>query len=361
MEQVKFGYIYITTNLINNKIYIGQHVFPYFDLKYKGSGTILKKAFKKYGWDNFKCEIIEWCNSYEELNDREAYWIEEKDATNPKVGYNIALGGNNAPLAESTKKKLSEYFKYLASITPNYGGKGRIVSEETRKKISKANKGNPGFWKGKHLPKETREKLSNVRKGKSHYKGWKPSEELNEANRQRMLERMKNPNWQPYFKGHKHTEETKKIIGEKSKKAVSGRIYINNGEIEKRIFPNDLDEFLNNGWNKGRLKSRTEKWRSKGTEKITNKIRIHKDTINKNVSKEELETYLSDGWLLGTYTSKYEISEEKLKEKILKRSITVKNRIWITNGIKNKTINKDDFHMYEIKGWHRGITKNKKD
>ena len=46
----------------------------------------------------------------------------------------------------------------------------------------------------------------------------------------------------------------------------------NNGEIEKRIFPNDLDEFLNNGWNKGRLKSRTEKWRSKGTEKNTNKI-----------------------------------------------------------------------------------------
>ena len=45
-----FGYIYITTNLITNRKYIGQHRSKTFDfINYKGSGKILRKAFKKEG------------------------------------------------------------------------------------------------------------------------------------------------------------------------------------------------------------------------------------------------------------------------------------------------------------------------
>lgn len=65
--------IYKTTNLINGKIYIGQ------DSKnkngYLGSGQNIKRAIKKYGKQNFKKEIIEKCNSIDELNNREKYWI----------------------------------------------------------------------------------------------------------------------------------------------------------------------------------------------------------------------------------------------------------------------------------------------
>jgi len=37
---------------------------------------------------------------------------------------------------------------------------GKRHSQESKKKLSEANKGKPSFWKGKKLPKETREKMS---------------------------------------------------------------------------------------------------------------------------------------------------------------------------------------------------------
>ena len=42
-----FGYIYKTTNKINNKIYIGQHKHADFDKQYYGSGKIILEAIKK--------------------------------------------------------------------------------------------------------------------------------------------------------------------------------------------------------------------------------------------------------------------------------------------------------------------------
>lgn len=75
-----YGYIYKTTNLINEKFYIGQHTNPWvrkhqkIDSKYFGSGTYLKNAIEEYGIENFKCEIIEWCCTEDELNERELFW-----------------------------------------------------------------------------------------------------------------------------------------------------------------------------------------------------------------------------------------------------------------------------------------------
>lgn len=44
-----YGYVYKTTNIINGKMYIGQHKSEKFDESYKGSGVILTKALEKYG------------------------------------------------------------------------------------------------------------------------------------------------------------------------------------------------------------------------------------------------------------------------------------------------------------------------
>lgn len=68
-----FGYIYLTENLINSKKYIGQHKNNSFNPSYLGSGTILKQAINKYGKENFKVEVLEECNSKEELNEKEIY------------------------------------------------------------------------------------------------------------------------------------------------------------------------------------------------------------------------------------------------------------------------------------------------
>lgn len=60
--------IYITTNLINGKQYIGKDARN--NPKYLGSGTYLIKSIKKYGKENFKKEIIEHCSSFRSFNSK---------------------------------------------------------------------------------------------------------------------------------------------------------------------------------------------------------------------------------------------------------------------------------------------------
>ena len=64
--------VYKTTNLINNKIYIGQHITNNLDDGYLGSGKNLKHDIKKYGKENFTISVIEECDD-SEINDREIF------------------------------------------------------------------------------------------------------------------------------------------------------------------------------------------------------------------------------------------------------------------------------------------------
>jgi hypothetical protein len=91
-----YGYIYETTNLINGKKYIGKHVSKDFDEKYKGSGKALKRAIKKYGFENFNCKILKECYSEEELNDSEIFYIQACGADTSNDYYNISSGGENS-------------------------------------------------------------------------------------------------------------------------------------------------------------------------------------------------------------------------------------------------------------------------
>ena len=88
-----YGYIYKTTNLLDNKIYIGQHKGKLFDPDYYGSGSWFSSVFRKYGKENFRCEVIEECKTQQSLNERETYWIENFQSRNPSIWYNLAKGG----------------------------------------------------------------------------------------------------------------------------------------------------------------------------------------------------------------------------------------------------------------------------
>ena len=87
-----FYIIYKTTNLINNKIYIGQHITDKLHDNYVGSGTLLKKAIQKYGDVNFHTDILFICKSKEEMNCKEQDLVNEEFIKRADT-YNLILGG----------------------------------------------------------------------------------------------------------------------------------------------------------------------------------------------------------------------------------------------------------------------------
>ena len=56
-----YGFIYITTNKINGKKYIGKKKYCGNYETYLGSGIAIKNEIAKYGRENFTREIIEEC------------------------------------------------------------------------------------------------------------------------------------------------------------------------------------------------------------------------------------------------------------------------------------------------------------
>ena len=193
-----YGYIYKTTNLINSKIYVGLKRSEVFIPTYLGSGGGYSKlgrtsgligAIRKYGRENFKVEVLEWCENEEALCNAELKWKKTLDVFNPAVGYNIYRGKegpglekqkllhwldpdrykqmyenrskmlrkkyNGSCISEETRKKLIAFLKSRK--------RGRC-SEETKRKISIANLGRIASNKGKPMSEEQKRKLSEVNK-----------------------------------------------------------------------------------------------------------------------------------------------------------------------------------------------------
>lgn len=155
---MKQYYIYITTNLINNKKYIGQHYGELQD-SYLGSGEIFKKALEKYGKDNFKKEILEICDSYESMNVAEKKWIAIYDAVHNPNFYNIATGGfNSNPVAGLTKEQEQQRRQRISNSLK--GSKNPMWG------IHMAKEQHPLY--GKHHTEEAKQKMSLAKKnGKS--------------------------------------------------------------------------------------------------------------------------------------------------------------------------------------------------
>ena len=112
-----YGFIYITTNHINGKQYIGQKKYDDSETwkTYLGSGIYLQRVINKYGKENFSKEIIEECESKEKLNEREKYWISYYDAVNSDHFYNLAAGGDGGRTCYGSthhaSKKVYQYSK----------------------------------------------------------------------------------------------------------------------------------------------------------------------------------------------------------------------------------------------------------
>lgn len=149
--------VYIHTNKINGKKYVGQTCQkPEYRWKKDGRGykrnPRFYSAIKHYGWDNFEHEIIASNLTKEEADNFEILLIDKLDTMNPDKGYNLTNGGEGAVGCKHTteqKKAQSERMKgkYVGDKNPNYGnhpiawnkGKKGIYSQEqiTKMKIDR--------------------------------------------------------------------------------------------------------------------------------------------------------------------------------------------------------------------------------
>jgi hypothetical protein len=232
------GFVYIWINKVNGKKYIGLH-FGQIDDGYIGSGVAFKRAIKKYGIDQFERKILYYeVKSEENLYKKEFEIINEMNAVFSTEFYNIT---NFDP-------KGSHFIN---------GKRHRLISEETKKKISKANE-------GKKHTKKTRKKMSKSRMGK------KLSEEvkmnMSMAFKGRKVSEETKKKISKAHKGKKHTEESKKkmsisrkgvpspLKGRKGytqgeKNGMSGKSWYNNGNISKPYIPGEEPH----GWILGSL------------------------------------------------------------------------------------------------------------
>ena len=256
--------IYCITNTINNKRYVGKsesNVLMRLNhhKKLVKTNKHLKDAILKYGIENFKFEVLELC-SKEECCDRERYWIEYYDSMNS--GYNFTTGGEGKSgwhLSQEARDLISKSWEH------------RVVSDETRKKMSIANK-------GKKWSEELKRKASLSHMGeKNSFYGKHHTKET----KLKIAKANLNP-----------SEEKRKKISETRIRCNTGRVWINNGTSNKFVSPSDVDMLIQNGWVIGRLFSNESK---------IGKIWINKNCVNKQIEKSELNHYLKLGWNKGMY------------------------------------------------------------
>jgi hypothetical protein len=146
--------VYLTTNLINNKIYVGVHKNT--NESYKGSGIILQKAFKKYGKENFKREILHYCLESEHAYELESqivdqWFVARKDTYNLTVGGIGGVGGNRYPSKFKNISYIDRFgedkAKYIINKT-RVKNIGRKLSIQHKMNISKGLCGHKSWNKG---------------------------------------------------------------------------------------------------------------------------------------------------------------------------------------------------------------------
>ncbi len=136
-----YGYIYITTNKINGKIYIGQHKGTCFDKKYYGSGKLLKKALEKYGKENFTINILAKAETEQELADLEIFYIKKYNAAKSIIGYNMSDGGKVPRLSGSNNGNYNHRWTQEMRMKMSIMKKKENLKPETLMKMSLARKG----------------------------------------------------------------------------------------------------------------------------------------------------------------------------------------------------------------------------
>lgn len=223
-----YGFVYITTNMVNGKKYLGQRKFSDGWEDYLGSGKMFKQDVEKYGKENFKRVIVQFCYSEEELNDAEYKLSVDLNVVKSKDWYNMVYGGGTTTgweMPQETRNKIGAKIKERLSDKTNhpcYGKPGLIGEKNPMFGVSPKERMDEGTyqkWYDEHIPywKSLKEK----NKGKHFWgDGQHPSlgkhlsDEQKENLSKKAKARYKNQENNPMYGKH-HSEESKKRMSEK--------------------------------------------------------------------------------------------------------------------------------------------------
>jgi len=236
-KKPKFYYVYVITNLINNKQYVGSKICYEDDPEndnYFGSSKFLKKDIKDLGKENFEKKIIQQdYKNHQDLLDGESFYILKYNTLAPN-GYNRFLP-NERKSFNTVGISIKEIWE------TNYGKEEADKRyEEWKNKINNSGENNPMF--GKHHSEESI--LKNI--ANQPYLG-KP---LPDWLKKKISEGTKGKN-NPFY-SKTHSKET--INGIRQKQL--GKRWITNLELQQNKFTKgkELENCLQNGWTHGRKK-----------------------------------------------------------------------------------------------------------
>lgn len=277
--------IYKVTNILDNKIYIGCHKTYNINDSYMGSGVNIKKAIKENGLDKFKKEILfvydnelEMLEKEKELVNRE--FIKREDT------YNIIMGGSYSTddivvVKDSDGNTFSVNIEDPRYLSGELVGvtKGFFPAKDMDGNLHHIEKSDPrylngelvGISKGKVNVVDDDGNVINICKKDPRYlngdlKYFKTGKVVVMDNNGDIFTTTKDD--PRYLKGElshiwknkKHKEESKRKIGEANRisgigerNSQYGTCWITKNNINKKIKKDDLDNYINDGWIKGRI------------------------------------------------------------------------------------------------------------
>lgn len=190
MNRTHYGFLYITTCLIDGKTYAGKRTIQgtKTDDYYLGSGTYLLNAIKKHGRENFVREIISYHEDKLDLHKNELLLIENSNCLWPN-GYNL--------IKDSVA---------CGDLLENHPRKEEIVKNRN-KSISKALKGVP------HSAERNSKKSENTKKQARFICEFCEKSLLISTKKHHPKVCLKNPNREPYT----FSDESKKKMSDKGK------------------------------------------------------------------------------------------------------------------------------------------------
>lgn len=131
----RYHFIYKTTCLTTEKFYVGMHSTDNLDDGYLGSGKILGYSRKKYGDESHRLEILEHCDSRDELKRREKEIVNEDLLADP-LNMNLMFGGEGDWRAVNAR--LTPEQRTKAGLAGGFANRDKW-SEETKKRVSEIN------------------------------------------------------------------------------------------------------------------------------------------------------------------------------------------------------------------------------